>query len=104
MTKNHVHIDLDAVRRRLDGAIKERGVSRREISLKAGVGHNYVHGIIADGKEPTILRLAAVCDALGVSLLYILYGSDVSAEAAEIIRRLDENPAKRAALLDLLTK
>lgn len=104
MTTNRANLDLEAMRKRLDAAIAERGVSRREISLKAGVGHNYVHGIIVDGKEPTVARLAAVCDALGVSLLYILYGVDASAEATEIIRRLDENPAKRAALLDLLGK
>lgn len=83
-------------------AIQADGRSLREISLAAGVSHGYLHGIIRDGKEPTLDRFIKICRALRVSSAYILLGADISPDTEEIIQALEDSPEKRAAILSLL--
>lgn len=95
----------DAWRNRLNDAVqaaKARGKSARAISLAAGRGPGYVHSLLKEGKDPTINNLADVCQQLSVSLSYILYGVELDAETEAIIRLLEENPRRRAAILQLL--
>ncbi|MBL3598169.1 hypothetical protein JMM63_21950 [Rhodovulum sulfidophilum] len=47
-------------------------------------------------------NLAAVCDAIPVSLIYILYGLDVSDEDFEILRALREYPEIRQGIYQII--
>lgn len=93
----------DAWRERLATALKESGKSKREVSLAAGMGPGYVHSILAEGKDPTVQNLIKVCDELGVSLSFILYGYELTAENEEILRLLKAaTPGEREGLLKIL--
>ncbi len=63
-------------RDRLRQAIKASGKSMREVSLAAGAAAGYVHGMLEADKDPTIDKLLAVCDAVPVSAIFVLYGVD----------------------------
>jgi lambda repressor-like predicted transcriptional regulator len=92
----------DAWRSRLSAAIEQSGKSYRSISLAAGAGAGYVHSLFADGKVPTIEKLLDVCEVIGVSPSYILYGLDVMPEDAEIISAMRADPVTRDAILAIL--
>ncbi|WP_449043752.1 hypothetical protein [Paracoccus versutus] len=87
---------------RLDAAIAAAGLSHRGASLKAHLGAGYVHSILVEGKDPTVGKLMALCEAISASLPFILYGVDVTPEDAAILRKMKESPRKRDAVLELL--
>ena len=89
-------------RTRLDEAIRKSGKSRRAVSLEAGRGAGYVHSLLAEGKDPTVDNLMQVCEAVGASAAFILYGVDISPETEEVIRLLERNPAAREGILTIL--
>jgi len=89
-------------RDRLAQAIKTSGKSKRAVSLESGNGPGYVHSIISEGKDPTISNLIAVCDAVPVSIISILHGTDISAEDAELLRILKTDPEKLIAIQRLI--
>lgn len=90
-------------RTRLQAAVDASGRSMRDVSLAAGVGANYLHGILRDGKEPTIDRLVAICEQLGVSLVQIVYGAAMTAEAEELLKLYASlEPKRQKDLLRLL--
>ena len=95
-------VNMDDVRQRIAATLAEKGLSKRSVSLASGNGPGYVHSILAEGKEPTVSNLAAVCDAMGVSLSFILYGHEMSAETEVIIQLLERFPSKRDSILALL--
>lgn len=93
----------DAWRERLKIALEASGRSMRDVSIKAGKGKGYLHSILGEMKDPTIDYLIAVCNELGVSVSYILYGLDVTGEQEEILRLLREaSPAAREGILQIL--
>ncbi len=90
-------------RARLETALKKSGKSKRAVSLAAGLGAGYMHSILAEGKDPTIDNLIAVCNEVGISLSAVLYGYDLTAENEEILRLLQaSSPAAREGLLAVL--
>lgn len=90
-------------RDRLAAVLEKSGKSKRAVSLGAGLGHGYMHGILVEGKDPSIDNLVALCRELGVSLSYVLYGVDISSETEAIIRELERaSPERRKALLEFL--
>ena len=89
-------------RERLAAAIAESGMSKRAVSLAANAGPGYIHSILAEGKDPTVEKLMAVCVAIKVSPTFILYGVDVNPEDAELLAAMKEDPATRDAVLSLL--
>ena len=95
-------VNMNEVRDRIAATLAAKGLSKRSVSLSSGNGPGYVHSILAEGKEPTVSNLAAVCDAMGVSLSYILYGHEMSAETEVIIQLLERFPSKRDSILALL--
>lgn len=95
-------MDDAAWRNRLAAAVKASGMSKRAISLAAKAGAGYVHSVLVEGKDPTVEKLMAVCEVIGASPTYILYGVDVRAEDAEIISAMRDSPATRDAVLALL--
>tara|TARA_Y100000310_G_C20638556_1_gene792568 strand:- start:361 stop:687 length:327 start_codon:yes stop_codon:yes gene_type:complete len=94
----------DAWRARLVEAIEHSGKSARAISTEAGLGPGYVHSIIKEGKDPTVERLLSVCDAVPVSLIYVMYGVDAEPDDIAILRLLQENPDARKGILTILGK
>lgn len=91
-----------AWRERLGDALKVSGKSKRAVSLSSGNGPGYVHSILVEGKDPTIENLMAVCQAIPVSLAYVLYGFDITPEDADLLAAMKESEATRAAVLTLL--
>ena len=89
-------------RERLDRTISERGETMRSASLKAGLGHNYIHGILKEGKDSTVDRLLAICKALNVSPAFILLGQDAPPEAEALLLLMQNSPERRQAILALL--
>ena len=88
---------------RLIEAVEQSGCSMRELSIKAGLSHGYLYGVMRDGKEPTISSLISICAALDVSPVYILHGYDVTPEDSEILELLHRHPEKMAAILSLIS-
>lgn len=89
-------------RNRLGEAIRKSGRSERNISLGAGLGPGYLNGILRDGKDPSVSRLAAVCREIGVPLTYILIGVEIDQEAEKILQIIAKDDVRKAALLRLL--
>lgn len=89
-------------RQRLEQAVREKGRTFRDVSLKAGLAHGYVHAVISTDKDPTVENLIAVCQEIGVSLSFILYGFEMSPETEEILSLLETQPQNRSAILQLL--
>ena len=94
----------DAWRARLSEAVELSGKSARAISLEAKLGPGYVHSILREGKDPTIERLLAICDAIPVSLIYVMYGVDAAPDDITILKLLQENPDARQGILTILGK
>lgn len=90
-------------KQRLAEAVEASGKSKRAISLAAGMAPGYVHSILSEGKDPTVTNLMKVCDEIGASMSYILYGFEISGDVEEILRLLQSSsPSARAGLLQML--
>jgi ribonucleoside-diphosphate reductase alpha chain len=88
---------------RLAAGIREKGKSEREVSLAAGRGPGYVHSILKENKDPTIDNLIEVCRAAELSLIWVLFGVEMSRETEEIVQALeDASPEQRKGLLQFL--
>lgn len=96
--------DPKAMAARLEEALHEKRISMRKASLDAGFSETFVHGIVKLGRDPGVQNLTTLCDSLGLSAAYIIFGYDVSPEVERFLQFFQENPAKREALLELLTK
>lgn len=93
----------EAWRERLAAALEASGKSKREVSLAAGLGPGYLHSILAEKKDPKIQNLMGICDQIGVTLSFILYGYDLTPENEEFVRLLGRTtPGEREALLKIL--
>lgn len=90
--------------RRLLAAIDASELSQRGVSLASGRGPGYVNSLLKSGKTPRIDNLMGICEALGVSPTYILWGVDVQEEDAEVIAAMREDPETRSAILALLRR
>lgn len=91
-------------RARLEAAILDSGKSMRAICIEAGLGNSYLHGVLRSGKDPTIDRLMAVCEAIPADPMHILLGLDASPGDMKILRALQTNPARRNAILELISE
>ena len=89
-------------RDRLAQAVGRSGKTPNAISLESGNANNYVHGILKLRKDPSVERLARVCDAANVSLAYVLLGTDLSSDDVRLIQSLHNRPDARAAIEVLL--
>lgn len=90
-------------RERLAAAVAASGKSKRAISLAAGMAPGYLYGILSEGKDPTVTNLMKICDEIGASMSFILYGFDISGDLEEILTLLqNSSPAARAGLLQML--
>jgi transcriptional regulator with XRE-family HTH domain len=94
----------EAWRERLEEARIKSGRSKRSVSLGAKMGPGYYHSIMAEGKDPTIDSLIAICRELNVSLTWIIYGFEISPATEQLLSLIEENPEDRAAVLQILQK
>lgn len=97
------HFMDDTWRERLAKAIEARGVSKRSLSLKAGMGPGYVHSLLSEGKEPTIEKLVRICAELDVPLAAIVYGDEASQFVQEVVELWRKAPPSlRQGILEIL--
>lgn len=89
-------------RSRLIEAIETSDRSMRQVSLAAKKGPGYLHSILKGGKDPTIDNLIDVCATLNISVTKILYGIEISRETEELLSLIEENPASRNGVLQIL--
>jgi transcriptional regulator with XRE-family HTH domain len=89
-------------RDRLRQVLEEKNVSKRRASLDAGLGPGAVHSWLVEGKEPSVSHLTGVARALGVSLIWLTKGYNITPEAEEILSRLENDPAATDSVLTLL--
>ena len=61
---------------RIMDELARQGRSMREVSLAAGLGHDYVNSVLNGDRDPTVGNLVKVCNALGVSFDRIAFGAD----------------------------
>lgn len=96
--------DMNQWRDRLREAADASGKSRLQICKEARVGKGYLAEVLDNGKEPTFDRLLRVINAIGVSLPWILYGTEIGPEEEELITLFSQLPEKRRrAILDLVS-
>ena len=50
----------------------DKGIKQKFIAEKAGISNEYLSNIESGAKTPTISALNRICDALGISLAYLL--------------------------------
>jgi transcriptional regulator with XRE-family HTH domain len=72
-------------RDRLEKAVKDSGRSYRDISLAAGLGESYVSELFRKDIDPTLGKLQAICDELGVSFTFITQGVRITPEMEELL-------------------
>lgn len=90
-------------KKRLADGIRDKGKSKREVSLAAGRGPGYVHSLLKEDKDPTIDNLIEVCHAADLSVIWVLFGVQMSRETEDIVRALeDASPDQRQGLLRFL--
>lgn len=70
---------------RLALAVERSGLSLRAASLKSGHGSSYLHGVMTMGKEPSLVSLGKVADALGVSATWLAYGVELDAPTEKLL-------------------
>ena len=90
-------------RTRLARAVHDDVRSQRAISSSAGLNPGYLNSVFSKGgKSPTVENLLAICEALGVSATWVLYGTEVTPQDEELVSLLSDSPEMRTVVLDLL--
>lgn len=73
--------------RRLLEAIDADGKSKRQLSLDAGLGPNFVSQMITSGKEPGIQKVQAILSCIGESTaVYVMTGIKIDSDGLEMLR------------------
>jgi transcriptional regulator with XRE-family HTH domain len=89
-------------RDRLRQAIEASGKSMRAVSLESGASPGYLFDILDNGREPSISKLMAMAETLGVSATWLLLGTEMGPQEEELVRLYAKLPdAQRRAILDL---
>lgn len=107
MEKPYSAVMSDAIkgqewRERLRLLLEERGLSKRKVSLGAGLGPGAIHSWLVEGKDPSLANLLSVCEFLNVSLIYLVKGYALTPEAEEILGLLEGSPETREGILAIL--
>lgn len=97
-----IKYDPAGMRARLKHAVQESGLSQNEISLRSGNSVSYVSGVLNQGRDPQMSKIAAVCEILSVSPIWLLYGFDVPDGADEIFQLVADHPDQVESVASLL--
>mgnify|MGYP002655368666 FL=1 len=65
-------LDVNEVRSRILAAMSEKGMSRRMLSERAGLGESAVRDLLTRTENPGVATLARICEALDLSLADLL--------------------------------
>lgn len=71
---------------RLERVMDARGFNMKSLSLAAGLGETYVRDVLRRGKEPTVGKLQKLCEALGVSFIYMVEGLPLTADSERVAK------------------
>ena len=75
-------------RLRLEAALKKSGVSKADLARRMNVDPGYIQSVFGKRKSaPNPDRLVAICDALNVSVSYILFGFEMDAELERLSQK-----------------
>jgi hypothetical protein len=96
--------DPEKMRVRIKQALYDQRLSMRAASLEAGLSGTFVHGIVELGRQPRVDTLARLCDRLGLSLSYVMYGLEVSPELEDVLLLIQSHPEKVNAIRELLSE
>ncbi|MXU66777.1 helix-turn-helix domain-containing protein [Oceanomicrobium pacificus] len=67
--------ESEAWRTRLASAIHLKGVKVTHLSTDLGLHRDYISNVLSGKAKPSMDRVRAICDALDVSLAYVLDGA-----------------------------
>ena len=86
---------------------QEKGVTVNKLANLAGISQSYLREIELGNKQPTIMYLSYICDALGVSLKDFFSEEDLAQKEKENQKRLERSinllsSAQKAALVSFL--
>lgn len=93
--------DFKSMQERLDSEMKRQRRSMTELSEAAGLSASYVRNVLKRGQVPTVDKLDAIAQALGVSAGWLMYGVDLPPEASKVFELLEKDPKRFYALLAL---
>jgi transcriptional regulator with XRE-family HTH domain len=96
--------DTNAMRERLTGLLEQHELSMRDASIRGGTTPGYLYSIIKTGAEPTVQKLAKICEANNFSLTYVLFGFEISPETERLMSLMENDPQARDGILSLLDK
>lgn len=96
--------DTQAIKDRLHQSLKDASISLRAASINAGVGTGYVQHLVTSDVEPSISKLATICEKNGISLAFVLLGLDLSPQKQRLLDLIEKDPSKLESLLVLLEK
>lgn len=90
-------------RDRLIQAIDADGRSDRALSTAARLGPNYIQQMRERGTNPSFEHASKLCEALNLSVVYVLTGLKLDADGEEFIRLASSlSPDQRRSMLDFL--
>lgn len=96
---------VETWRTRLKKAIADKQLSKRGVSTAAAMSPGYIHGILEEGKEPTVENLLAVCRSSGISPAFVILGYEVPSDAPELFDLWAKaSPATREGILQILAE
>lgn len=75
---------------KVDALRREKGITQNKLSELAGISHGTLHSWKSRGTMPKFEVIDGICDALGVSPVCLLYGTDfdnLSTDEMELIIR-----------------
>ena len=81
-------------RTRLEAVLVSKKVKRTHFAVELGFSRDYVTRLLKPDSNPSLRDLERVCDALGVSFVYIYTGRDEDQIYDNVIRevsKMDEN-------------
>lgn len=96
--------DTNAMRKRLLLLLEQSGLSMREASKRGDTTPGYLHSVLKDGAEPTVQKLAKICEANGFSLAFVLFGFEISPETERLMTLMEQDTRARDGILALLEK
>ncbi|UWQ77376.1 helix-turn-helix domain-containing protein [Leisingera sp. M658] len=92
----------DDMRQRILDEIERQGRSQADVVEKARLGHGYLTNILKRGQMPSVDKLHALCDELGVSVAWVMYGVEMPADFDRVFDLMQRDPKKFYAVLALL--
>lgn len=96
--------DTTAMRQRLMALLDKHDLSMRDASIRGNTTPGYLYSVLKSGAEPTVQKLAQICEGNGFSLAYVLFGFEISPETERLMALMEKEPRARDGILSLLEK